>query len=119
MADLRAGLAAQYRTAENRSDAENLIKRAVDFGLLGRRVPEGDVADFMGHYTGHFALVSRGFDHSAINEHRPARQRESVNIAGVHNLKSIIKRGLLELRRNCGNQPISNTLNIVLRLAVV
>src|SRR5687767_15689677 len=65
-------LAAEDRTAEYRSDAEDLIQRIADLGLLCRCVTQRHVAYLVSHHAGHLSFVLCGLDHPAVYIHRSA-----------------------------------------------
>src|SRR5437773_2886479 len=70
------------------------------------------VRKLMGHYSGHFALVMCGLDHSAVDVHSPAGQRKRIDVARVYDLKSVIEFGMLKLRRNRRDKLLSDAFDI-------
>ena len=66
----------------------------------------------MGHDAGQFAFGARGFNHSAIDVHRPARQGEGIDVAGIDDFKVIAKLGMLELGWNRSHQSLPDSFDI-------
>ena len=60
-------------------------------------VAQQDMAQFVSHHSHYLALAVRRFDHAAIDEHRPARQRKRVDFADVHRFERVPELGMLEL----------------------
>ena len=97
--------------------AENLAGDGADLELLrlGRLrgpVAERDVRDLVRHDARDLAFVPRRFDHSAIEEHRPAGQRERVDLGLVDDLEAVAELGVLELTRNRLDEVASDPLHI-------
>src|SRR6185295_1110640 len=64
-------------------------------GCLRRTMPQSHVAKFVGHHAGPLPLITRRFNHAAIDIHWPARQRKSINVPGIHHAKVIAEFGML------------------------
>ena len=62
------------------------------------------MTQFVRHHAGDFALGLRRFDHSAVDEHRAARQCERVDFANVDDLEAIAEFGMAQVRPNRGRQ---------------
>ena len=52
------------------------------------------MTEFVRHDAGDFAFRLRGFDHPAVDEHRPARQREGIYVRHVEQLESEVEPAL-------------------------
>ena len=70
------------------------------------------MADFVRHDPGHLSLSSGGRDHSAVDVHGPAGQREGIDLFGVDYFESVLKFRVLKLRGNRGGQPFANARDI-------
>ena len=104
--------AEENREADEKHEHAELVAETALFCRLCGRVTEGNVADLVCHDAGHFAFVFGGFDHSAIDIHRPARQRKRIDVAGVDDFEVILKRRLLKFRRNIIDQSPTDAFQI-------
>ena len=77
------------------------------------------VAQFVSHDARDLAFVMRRLDHSAVDEHRAARKRERVNLLLVDHAEGVMELGVLVLRRNCANQPLSDAGQVFVQRRVV
>ncbi len=118
-ADRSAGLSAEYRTAKDEPELPEHAFRARLFGRLRSRVPKRDVTDLVGHHTCHLTFVTCGLDHSAVDVHRTAGQSKCIQIASVHDLKSIIEPRLAELRWYPRYQSLTDARYVIRRVMVV
>src|SRR6266849_8552061 len=72
----------------------------------------------MGNHAGHFAFSTRGLDHSAIDVHRAARQRERIDVAGIDDLEVKTEFRMLKLRWNRGHQTLADSFDIGVNLRI-
>src|SRR6476469_2195309 len=82
-------------------------------------MPKGHVTQLMRHDTGELALVVGLLKHSAVDEHRTARERKGVKIARVDPLKVVPEFRMLKLRRDRRHQPVADTREILLGILVI
>jgi hypothetical protein len=97
--------------------AENLAGDSADleFLRLGRLrgpVAERDVRDLVRHDAGDLAFLLRRFNHAAMEEHRPAGQRERVDLGLVDDLEAVAEFGVLKLTRNRLDEVASDPLHV-------
>ena len=116
---LGACLSTEYCPAEDHPQYSKLFANSALFGRLSGRMTKCNVADLVGHYAGHFALITGLFDHAAVNVHWAARKGECIDVAGVHNLKTVNKCGLVKLLRDGSNQTSADIFDIVCGVTVV
>jgi hypothetical protein len=78
------------------------------FCARGVGVPyRNSTCELVGHHAGDFAFSRRRVEHAAVDVHRPAGQRERVDLFQVHRREGVLVDLLVELRRRRGNQPIA------------
>ena len=77
-----------------------------------------DVADLVRHDASDLALGLRRLDHPAVDEHRPARQRERVDFADVHDPERVAEARVLLIRRNSADQAPADVLHVGRHLIV-
>ena len=65
-----------------------------------RCLPQRHVGDLVRHDARHLAFGLRRFDHAAVKEHRPARQRKRVDLLLIDDLEGVAELRVLELARN-------------------
>ena len=107
--DHAAGGAADDRAENltgNRADLELLA-----LGRLRRAVPKRDVGDLVRHDAGHLGLGLGRLDHSAIEEHRPARQREGVDLLLVDHVERVAEPRVAELAVDRRGEPRADVLD--------
>jgi hypothetical protein len=73
----------------------------------------------MRHHAGDLALALGRFDHAAVEEHRPAWQREGVDVFLVHHVEGVLELRMLELGRHCLGESLSDPLDVVIDAVVV
>ena len=61
-------------------------------------MPEQHVRELVRHHADHLTFACRGLEHAAVDEHRPAGQRERVDVLQVHRREGVLERLLLEVR---------------------
>ncbi len=73
--------------------AQNLQSglRSVSLGSLMRAVTQRAVRDLVREHAGHFPLIARIFENAAIEIDESARQREGIDVRGVHHAEAILK----------------------------
>ena len=71
------------------------------------------------HDARHFAFGLGRLEHAAVEEHRPARQRERVDLLEVDDLEAVAERRLAELGRNVVDQLLAEPLDEVFDPLVV
>ncbi len=99
--------------AGQRADLKALRLRGV-----GSAVAQQHVRELVRHYAGNFALGRRRFDHPAVDEHRPAGQRERVDVLEIHRGERVLERRVVQLARRGLNQPIAKALEIAAEFAI-
>ena len=80
---------------------------------------ESDVAELVGHHTGHLTFTVRRLDHAAVHVHWTTGQSERVYVSRVYDFEVVLKFGMLKLRWNGSHQPAPYTLHITSHLLVV
>ena len=76
--DHRARPAADDRPEHRAGNLAHGVRRRL--GLLRRAVAKRDVAQLVRHDAGNLPFGVRPLHHPAVDEHRPARQREGVDL---------------------------------------
>ena len=118
-ADLRAlrndaaGAAADNRTEDLTGDSADL--KLLSLRRLRGSVPENHVAQLVRHDACHFCVGARRFDHPAVEKHRPARQREGVDLFEIDDVEAVTELGLLQVIRNLVDQSLANVFDEPLR----
>ena len=79
---------------------------------------QSDVADFVGEHASYFTLIFRSLQHSAIDVHRAARQREGIQIAHVDDVEGVSEFRMPELIRNVLHEALADPLDIVVDAVV-
>ena len=103
--------------------ARDLAEHGADLILLrlgGLRcdVAKGHVAHLVRHDAGHLALGVRGLDHAAVEEHRPAGQREGVDVACVNHVERVAELRVLVLRRDGRGETLADRVGVLAYVAV-
>jgi hypothetical protein len=65
------------------------------------------VRQFVRHHPGNLALGSSRLEHAAMDEHRPARERECVDLFQVHRRERVLVHGFFQLGGSSGDQSIA------------
>ena len=88
-------------------------------GRLRGAVPQHDVRELVRHDAGDLAFGGRRLNHPAVQEHRPARQRERIDLAKIDDVERVPELGLAELRRDLIDQAVADPLDEILGAPVV
>ncbi len=102
--------AADDRPEHGAGDLADLVFRRL--ARLCGAVTQDDVTQFVRHDPRDFAFGVRGFDHAAIDEHRPAGQRERVDFTDVDDFEGVAELGMTKVGRNHVDQPASDALDV-------
>ena len=95
-----------HRTGAPADDrAQHLPGERAELELLARgrlrgAVPQHDVRELVRHDAGDLAFRLRRLNHAAVQEHRPARQREGVDVAEIDDVERVTELGLAKLARD-------------------
>ena len=122
-ADLRplrddaAGAAADNRPQHLTGDGADL--KLLAFRRLHGAVPENHVTQFVRHDAGHFGVGTRRFNHPAVEKHRPAGEREGIDLFEIDHVEAVAERWLLQVLRNLIDQPPANFFDKFFRRPVV
>ena len=69
------------------------------------------MTELVRHHAGDFAVGARGFDHSAVQEHRSARKRERVDLAQIDHVERVAECWLPQVIRDLGNEPVADVFD--------
>ena len=75
-------------------------------------MPQEDVRQFVRHDAGDFALACRRVEHAAMDEHRPAGQREGVDLLQVDWRERVFVDRLLQLRWRGSHEAVTEHCEI-------
>jgi hypothetical protein len=75
-------------------------------------MPKQHVGELVGHHAGHFRFRGRRLEHAAVDEHRPARQRERVDLFQIHRRERVLVDRVLEFGRGPCDEPVSEDRKI-------
>ena len=110
MSDYRTNVAADDRAEDLAGNCADLILRRL--ACLRRAMTKCNVTQFVSHHSRDFAFVLRRLDHSTVDVHRTAREREGVDFLHVHNLERVLEFGMLKLRRNRASQSATDVTDV-------
>ena len=115
--DDAAGAAADNRPEHLTGDGADL--KLLPLRRLRGSMPENHVAQLVRHDACHFCVGARRFNHPAMQEHRPAGQRESIDLFEIDHVEAVPERRLLQVIRNLGDQSLANLFDEPFRGPVV
>jgi hypothetical protein len=91
----------------------------LSLGRLRRPVAQRYVRHLVRHDAGNLALSLGSLDHSSIEEHRPAGQRERVDLFLIHHVEGVAEFLVLKLRWNGGGECPPDRLDVILGPLIV
>jgi hypothetical protein len=82
-------------------------------------VAQQDVTELVRHDAGHLAFGGGRVEHAAVDEHRPAGEREGVDVLEVDGGERILERVVLEVGGRGRHQSPAQAVEVGIDLAVV
>jgi hypothetical protein len=114
----RARRAADDGAADGAGHLAELEPRVLRFRHVRGAMPQQHVRQLVRHHADHFAFRRRRLEHAAVDEHRSAGQRESVDLFQIQRRERILVTLVIQLRRRRCNQAVAHRRQ-VLRDALV
>ena len=103
---------ADHRAANCAGDLPELQPRILRLRRVRRAVAQQDVRQLVRHHASDFAFRRRRVEHAPLNEHRPARERERVDLLQVHRRERVPIHRLVQFRRRRSHQSIAERREI-------
>ena len=113
--DHLAPAAADDRAQHRAGNLSDLVLRRL--ARLRRAVAQQHVTELVRHHAGDLAVGVRRFDHPAVDEHRPAGQREGVDLLHVHHLERVLELRMPQFAgesSSTSRRPMSSTNDVTL-----
>ncbi len=108
---------ADDRPQNRAGDLPHRVRRGLR--LLRRAMTQRHVAQLVRHHAGDLPFGVRLLHHPAVDEHRPAREREGVDLLHVHTLEGVAEFRMLEIGGNRIDQPAADVVEIRVHVVVV
>ena len=84
LGDGRSRAPSDHGTAQLPGELPELQPRILRLRRIRRSVAQQDVGQLVGHHANHLAFRGGRGEHAPLHEHRPARERERVDLLQVH-----------------------------------
>ncbi len=114
--DRLTGHAAKHGPRNLPKNGSDLIGHCL--ACLRGAVAQRDVANLVREHAGDLAFVPGRLEHSAIDIHRTARQRERIEVAHVDDIERVTELRVPKFVRDVLHEPLTDALDVVVHAVV-